>query len=134
MLVCRKISVSNHHPQGSSYCKFCRHYSLTDEKQRCVCCLNKIVRERKYYSDLRKFEQIIEQNQNLIDVYLKHPYQVDYMPGFVVKLGYKTYLVNIKHLAEYMKFENQRNLDLILPLLTEIKQNSTLLMPGTRVV
>lgn len=138
---CRKQIASVHDPKGAWFCEFCQHYSLTDNEQTCQCCYNKIIRKRayyvdlkKYYTDLKAFESVLLTNESIIRAFQTKPYISETMPGFVVKFGLRTQLVNIKHFSDYMSIENKKDMKIVLPFLAKVKVTSYLLMPGTRVI
>ena len=128
---CRGHSVSINHPQGAEYCTNCNHYTILDYLRKCECCQLKVTRRRTFHSEVRVFDRIIEQNRNLLEYYAKHPVKTDNMAGFSIKIGYRTYLVSIEHLVEYMAIPNTRNPDKIAPFFGVIRSNCLQLMPGT---
>jgi hypothetical protein len=125
--------VSLNHPEGSKFCTICNDFVLVDSWHRCTCCLNKVPRETKSLNAYKRLESLVEQNKIIIDAYLKHPYKCTDMPGFVISIDWRTYLVSIEDIAEFATMPRTRNPMKLKPLVDKIQSKAALIYPGTRI-
>lgn len=130
---CRNQHTSLHHPKGAKFCDFCNDYVLVDNWHKCTCCLKRVTRKRTFLSDIVRLDKVVQDNENIIKCYLNNPYQSENMPGFVIKIGYRTYLISLSDLANYTKIPAMRNPDRLRPFLEGLESKATLIYPGTRV-
>ena len=131
---CREQHVSLHNPNGAVWCDNCGDYVICDWRRICQCCYTKVVKTRSFVTNIKKLDDIIEDNRIILEQYAKKPYHNNNLPGFVVQLGYRNYLISIESLAEYMTMPPTKNPDAIRPFLNKIETKSMLLMPGTKVM
>lgn len=130
---CKSVHVNLHHPRGAKFCDFCSDYVLVDNWHRCDCCGKKVTRKRTFLTDIIRLDKAVEDNRTIIESYLNNPYQTQNMPGIVIKMGHRTYLVSLSDLANYTKIPAMRNPDRLRPFLEGLESKATLLYPGTRV-
>lgn len=130
---CRERTTSINHPSGPEFCYNCNHYTLLDYLRRCQCCNLRVIRRRTYIAEVKVFDRILSQNQALIEWCIKNHYDSETLPGFAIKIGYRTYLVSVKHLTKYYEMPNTRNPEKVAPFFINIKKTCLQLMPGTSV-
>lgn len=128
---CRHVSIN--HPEGAKYCKTCNDYVLVDSWHKCTCCGNKVQRETKSLNAYKRFEDVIAQNEPLINCYLKNRYKCQNMPGFVISIDWRTYLVSMEYVAEFAEMPRTRDPTKIKPLLEKIQEHAPIIYPGTRI-
>lgn len=104
-----------------------------DSWHKCTCCFNKVPRETKSLNAYKRFEDVIEQNENIINCFLKNPYRVENMPGFVISIDWRTYLVSLEDVAEFAKMPRTRDPAKIKPLLERIQSKAAIIYPGTKI-
>lgn len=87
------------------FCDHCGHTAQVTESRMCMCCGLKITKKQKHESDLKKFEEILKVSMcaKIVREWIALPYDIDYAPGWCIKMGTKVYLVPIKFFAEFLE-------------------------------
>lgn len=55
------------------------------------------------------------------------------MPGFVISIDWRTYLVSLEDVAEFAKMPRTRDPAKIKPLLERIQSKAAIIYPGTKI-
>lgn len=103
---CRNIQVARTDRRGAVWCSECSHHCITDNENKCQCCLTNVKQNKRKLTELKKFDKILEECSTIIDEYMANPCRRDYEFAWPIRIGIINYYVPVKYLAEYRELPN----------------------------
>ena len=102
--ICRRQIISAKNKTANiGFCDTaCHHLSEMTEKKMCLCCGNTILHHQNYDTIMKRFEEIIKDNQGFLEGWKKWPSKQENRLYAWVKNGLYTYRIDMRMFVEYM--------------------------------
>lgn len=98
---CRNLKASKNDRRGAVWCSQCQHHCITDNDNKCQCCLTELATNKRKYTELKKFDRILEECGGIIEEYMANPCRRDFEFAWSIRIGIINYWVPAKVIAEY---------------------------------
>jgi len=101
--ICRKQTVSvKNKTKMTGFCDNCKHIAEMTNEKTCMCCGFKVTHKQNHDALMRRFEEIIKDNQGFLDGFMRYPSKAENRFYAWVKDGLWHYKIDMRFFVEYM--------------------------------